>query len=55
MAASSAASRGPALIVTAIAPVTVAFVAERASDPVALAVAAAFAVIALGCFIAVKR
>ena len=45
----------PALIVTAIAPVTVAFVAERASDPVALAVAAAFAVIALGCFIAVKR
>jgi MFS family permease len=45
----------PALIVTAIAPVTVAFVAERTSDPVALGVAAVFAVIALGCFLAVKR
>jgi MFS family permease len=45
----------PALIVTAIAPVAVAFVAERSSDPVALGVAAAFTVIALGCFLAVRR
>jgi MFS family permease len=45
----------PALIITAIAPVAVAFVAEQASDAVALAVAAAFAVVALGCFLAVRR
>src|SRR5207248_4931837 len=32
----------PSLIITAIAPVVIAFLAERASDPVALAVAAAF-------------
>ena len=43
---------GPALIITAIAPVVIAFVAERASDPVALAVAAAFAAIALGLLLA---
>jgi MFS family permease len=46
---------GPSLVITAIAPVVIAFVAERASDPVALGVAAAFAVIALGCFLAVRR
>ena len=46
---------GPSLIVTAVAPVVIAFVAERASDPVALAVAAAFAVISLICFLLVRR
>jgi hypothetical protein len=46
---------GPSLVITAIAPVVIAFVAERASDSVALGVAAAFAVIALACFLAVRR
>ena len=46
---------GPSLIVTAVAPVVLAFVIERASDPVALAVAAAFAVISLICFLLVRR
>ena len=46
---------GPSLVITAIAPVVIAFVAERASDAVALGVAAAFAVIALACFLAVRR
>ena len=46
---------GPALIVTAIAPVVIAFVAERASDPAALAVAAAFAALAFVCFAAIRR
>ncbi len=46
---------GPALIVTAVAPVVIAFVAERASDPAALAVAAAFAAVAFVCFLLVRR
>ena len=46
---------GPSLVITAIAPVVIAFVAERASDPVALAVAAAFALISLSCFALVRR
>lgn len=45
----------PALVITAIAPVVIAFVAERASDPVALAVAAAFAAVSLVCFLLVRR
>jgi hypothetical protein len=45
----------PSLVITAIAPVVIAFVAERASDPVALAVAAAFAVVSLICFSLVRR
>lgn len=44
-----------ALIVTAVAPVVVAFVAERASDPAALALAAAFAALSLFCFSLVRR
>jgi MFS family permease len=44
-----------ALIVTAVAPVVIAFVAERASDPAALAVAAAFAVVSLSCFLLIRR
>jgi MFS family permease len=46
---------GPALIVTSIAPVVVAFIAERASDPVALAAVAAFGGLSLVCFMLVRR
>src|ERR1044072_4681472 len=46
---------GPSLIVTAVAPVVIAFVAERASDPGALAVATAFAALAFVCFLAIRR
>jgi len=46
---------GPSLIITAIAPVVVAFVAERASDPTALAVAAGFAALSLVCFALIRR
>jgi MFS family permease len=46
---------GPALIVTSIAPVVVAFIAERASDPVALGTVAAFGVVSLVCFALVRR
>ena len=45
----------PALVITAVAPVVIAAVAERASDPVALAVAAAFAAIAFACFALIRR
>ena len=45
----------PALVITAVAPVVIAFVAERASDPVALAVAAGFSVVALICFMLIRR
>ncbi|MEA2928680.1 MAG: hypothetical protein QOG38_1108 [Hyphomicrobiales bacterium] len=46
---------GPALIVTSIAPVVVAFIAERAADPVALATVAAFGVLSFACFALVRR
>ena len=46
---------GPALIVTSIAPVVVAFIAERAGDPIALASVAAFGALALLCFSLVRR
>jgi MFS family permease len=46
---------GPSLIITAVAPVVIAFVAERASDPAALGVAAAFALLALICFSLIRR
>jgi hypothetical protein len=45
----------PSLIITAVAPVVIAFVAERASDPVALALVAAFGVVSLMCFLFVRR
>jgi hypothetical protein len=45
----------PALIVTSVAPLVVAFVAERASDGYALAVAAAFAALAFVCFTLIRR
>jgi MFS family permease len=44
----------PALIVTAIAPMVVAFIAERLSDPAALGAAAAFAALSLVCFLLIR-
>jgi MFS family permease len=46
---------GPSLVIQAAAPLVLAFVAERASDPAALALAATFAAIAFGCFMAIRR
>ncbi len=46
---------GPSLLIQAAAPLVLAFIAERVSDPVALACAASFAVIALLCFAAIRR
>jgi MFS family permease len=46
---------GPSLLMQSAAPLVLAFVAERLSDPAALASAAAFAVIALACFAAIRR
>jgi MFS family permease len=46
---------GPFLLMQAAAPLVMAFVVERASDPAALALAAAFAALALTCFIAIRR
>ena len=46
---------GPSLFMQSAAPFVLAFVAENASDPAALAVAAGFAAIALGCFVAIRR
>jgi hypothetical protein len=46
---------GPFLVVQAVAPVCLSYVAERASDRAALAVVAAFAAAALLCFVAMRR
>ena len=46
---------GPWLVIQAAAPLVLAFVIERASDPAALALATAFAVIALICFALIRR
>jgi len=46
---------GPFLLMQAAAPLVMAFVVERASDPAALALAAAFAAIALTCFVVIRR
>jgi hypothetical protein len=46
---------GPSLVMQSGAPLVLAFVAERASDPAALACAAAFAIVALICFAAIRR
>jgi len=46
---------GPFLLVQAAAPLVMAFVVDRASDPAALALAAAFAAAALACFALIKR
>jgi predicted MFS family arabinose efflux permease len=45
----------PFLLVQASAPLVMAFVVDRASDPAALALAAAFAAAALVCFILIRR
>ena len=46
---------GPSLLVQAAAPLVMAFVVDRASDPAALALAATFAAAALVCFILIRR
>jgi hypothetical protein len=46
---------GPFQIMQAAAPLMMAFVVERLSDPMALALAAAFAATALTCFILIRR
>ena len=45
----------PFLLMQAAAPLAMAFVIDRTSDPMALAVAAAFAAVALTCFIVIRR
>lgn len=45
----------PSQIIQSAAPLLLAFVVERASDPAALAVVAAFALVALVCFALVRR
>jgi MFS family permease len=46
---------GPFLVMQAVAPLVLALVIERASDPVALGVVAAFAAAALICFAIIRR
>ncbi len=46
---------GPFLLMQAAAPLVMAFVVERTSDPAALAVAAGFAAIAFACFLVIRR
>jgi MFS family permease len=46
---------GPYLVVQAMAPVVLTFVADRASDAIGLAVVAGFAAIALACFVLVRQ
>lgn len=45
---------GPALTMQALAPLALAFVAERLSDAAALGVAAGFAAVAFACFLAIR-
>ncbi len=46
---------GPFMLVQSVAPLVMAFVAERVSDTAALTVAACFAIAALACFLTVRR
>ncbi len=46
---------GPFLLVQAAAPLVMAFVVDRATDPAALALAAVFAAVALICFMLIRR
>jgi MFS family permease len=46
---------GPFLLMQSVAPLVMAFVVERTSDPAALAVAAGFAAIAFVCFLVIRR
>jgi hypothetical protein len=43
------------LVMQSVAPMVMAFVIERSSDRTALVLAAAFAVVALACFAAIRR
>jgi MFS family permease len=45
----------PSLVIQASAPLVVAFVAERTSDPVAIALAGMLVLISLVCFLAIRR
>jgi MFS family permease len=46
---------GPSLLMQGVAPLVLAFVAERGSDPLALLLAAGLTLIALACFVALRR
>jgi predicted MFS family arabinose efflux permease len=46
---------GPCLVMQAIAPLVLAFVAERASDPIALALVAVLALISFACLASLRR
>jgi Major Facilitator Superfamily len=46
---------GPFLVVQAVAPVVVTYVADRASDAAGLALVAAFAILALVCFLTIRQ
>jgi MFS family permease len=46
---------GPYLVVQAAAPVVLTFVADRASDAIGLGLVAAFAIVALLCFVLIRR
>jgi MFS family permease len=46
---------GAFLLIQSVAPLVLAFIAERTSDAAALAVTAGFAVVALGCFALIRR
>src|SRR5262249_43492901 len=46
---------GAFLLIQALAPLILAFVVERVSDPAALAVTAAFATVALACLALIRR
>jgi MFS family permease len=46
---------GPWLVMQSAAPLVLAFVAERTTDAIALALAAGFALVALACFAAIRR
>jgi predicted MFS family arabinose efflux permease len=46
---------GPYLVVQALAPVVLTFVADRASDAIGLALVAVFAAVALVCFVLIRR
>ena len=43
------------MLMQAIAPLALAYVVERTSDPAALALTALFALVSLGCFLAIRR
>jgi hypothetical protein len=46
---------GPYLVVQAVAPVVLTYVADRASDAIALTLVAGFAAVAFLCFVLIRR